>query len=1518
MKYSVVIVTYNSRDEVFDCIRSVKLLYETEAELIVVDNGSADGTAELLRSESGITFLENAENAGFSAACNQGAQQAAGDYILLLNPDTILAGDPLGNMQRVLEENPECVAVGPVSNYAAGLQSMRNYHDEPTLSLHPNNRFAIADHLRKEYRGQSQTTPLLIGFCLMMPIRYWQQFNGLDSSLVLGMDDLDLSWRITKAGHELRVAQDAFVFHHGQRSFSKGVSKTVEALKHRSRVAFTKKLVEHYGSFSSIPSSDTLWKMDWFTPVPPEQWGGEDPMIHSENNQNRPSSQSEDSSAAEHSAAWCVVVEKHQSAATLRATLDHLLRCQQQDIIVVNFADFPVAEKYLEEGVDEFKMASSAKTGMVLRKVRKLHADRKLIVLRAGQFFNRIQLQTILALGQGYGALQDLQSGQTLYTDGNAKEWVPESVFREMDFPWCVLAADSGISVQRLPYLADGAFQIEDAGLLGLPEKPLRSSSQNPSEASEPFHEQIKGISFEMTDDMGRTRTYAGAPQNPEVVPDFALPEDYILSEDDVAKLNQTVAGQSRDAGHSGDAGQNSDANDSNTNDSKSNDSIQIDAAEKPGPTSEPIGGTTEEVPDALKPMLERCKKICFWGKNTTLGLDGAPMDPSGADGIVLRIALSDMPGLSTILGNFRLQGIQYFALIYDNAHWQNPDGKPWDHSGLYMNDVRRELLRAGLVIEGYNAWKNSNGSHDENFGGHRIPGAALTDVELLHSRAESVIVYAMPAAEELHTQKKVSVVLLALNQVEYTRKCIESIQRNCTQNLELILVNNGSTDGTREYFDSVPGAVVIHNEENLGVSAGWNQGIRRATGEYVLILNNDTIVVPGTIENMVRAACNHANVGIVGPRSNQIAGPQLVKDFTWESEEDILRKAQKFQQQMDRSAWEFSRIKGFCMLVPMKVVHQTGLFDERFGKGNFEDDDYSCRVRKAGYNLLVADDSFLFHFGSVSFGQAGIDWNEQMKINMKLFEEKWSEGRASAIDDATWGAPVQSDSGAEESAKFVSGVSFQTSSDQTFAASGTGWEMLEQGAFESARNWFAQELGNDEINPQLLMGMARSLEGLEKNQDAFAFYCRALELNSADQQLAGEIVNFLVGHFDANSISDTLSWFRRRFPHLKAFQGEETSSAMLETGWQEQVQQYLEEKDFSRAMAILSARAEKGEDSFAVHNLMGVASYYQEKFDEAFRQFEQALRHNPENADALLNYYDCGLRLGHRSKVLQKLEYARSLNPKIPGVEMAIQEIKAYHQRDEIPPDKIIYHRECNIAAENLIREGVAEKAEEILQAVLQDDTRNYRALNNLGLLRWYQQNTDEAFSYFSRAVESNPWYIDALVNLHDCALVSDRVDDFKPWLEKSMQVHPFHPELVQIQKSLQKGEIPSRLQDYFNANQKEQSNKQRIAEAQQMLNHGDYNNAVLAFHDILEKDPACVEAFNGIGISAFYRGDYEDARKLFEMALKYKPLDADTLLNYWDASCKSGNEAQARQVLENALAIDPSLTAVKEVLEA
>ena len=281
-----------------------------------------------------------------------------------------------------------------------------------------------------------------------------------------------------------------------------------------------------------------------------------------------------------------------------------------------------------------------------------------------------------------------------------------------------------------------------------------------------------------------------------------------------------------------------------------------------------------------------------------------------------------------------------------------------------------------------------------EGAGPERKPGSAGSRLE------------AVPRTAAHHTEKLVSIVILGFNQVEYTKKCIESIRHHTRQKYELILVDNGSKDGTEAFFRSIPGAKVIRNPENLGVSKGWNQGMRLAAGEYILILNNDIIVGPDWLENMVRLAESDPSIGLVGPRSNYIAGPQVVPEVPYRQEAEILPFIRKWQEEHALSAAEFGFIKGFCHLIPRSVFEKVGFYDERFGKGNFEDDDYCVRVRYNGFRALFANDSFIHHYGSVSFNQESVDWRALMIENQKKYEQKWAKG-AAAVNDTQVDVPV-------------------------------------------------------------------------------------------------------------------------------------------------------------------------------------------------------------------------------------------------------------------------------------------------------------------------------------------------------------------------------------------------------------------------------------------------------------------------------------------------------------------------------
>jgi GT2 family glycosyltransferase len=203
---------------------------------------------------------------------------------------------------------------------------------------------------------------------------------------------------------------------------------------------------------------------------------------------------------------------------------------------------------------------------------------------------------------------------------------------------------------------------------------------------------------------------------------------------------------------------------------------------------------------------------------------------------------------------------------------------------------------------------------------------------------------------------------------------------------LEIIIVDNASTDGTKQWVTDFargkPHIKVILNEKNVGFSAGNNIGIDNASGEYIILLNNDTFVTPNWIKNLLDHFTD-PRVGLVGPVTNNIGNQAKidVPDYHTEKEFINLGLVQHYNNYRKQYELREGSLAFFCIAIRRSIIKEIGYLDENFGYGWFEDDDYCLRVRQAGYITIIADDVLIHHEHSASFNKL------EEKFRLKLFE---------------------------------------------------------------------------------------------------------------------------------------------------------------------------------------------------------------------------------------------------------------------------------------------------------------------------------------------------------------------------------------------------------------------------------------------------------------------------------------------------------------------------------------------------
>ena len=241
----------------------------------------------------------------------------------------------------------------------------------------------------------------------------------------------------------------------------------------------------------------------------------------------------------------------------------------------------------------------------------------------------------------------------------------------------------------------------------------------------------------------------------------------------------------------------------------------------------------------------------------------------------------------------------------------------------------------------------------------------------------------------------RTSVVLLCYNKADLTFQCLRSLVRELDfDDAEVIVVNNASRDETRRMLDRFGTYVrAVHSDTNLGFVHGCNAGASVARGKYVVFLNNDTVVLPGWLENLVETAERDPRVGAVGSMfiypdgTLQEAGGVVWRDAAAAS----YGRGQSPEDRRFSFAREVDYCSGASLLVRKDLFDRLGGFDRRYAPIYYEDVDVCMGVRSLGHKVIYQPASRIVHFEGAT---SGTDTRTGLKrfqlINREKFREKW------------------------------------------------------------------------------------------------------------------------------------------------------------------------------------------------------------------------------------------------------------------------------------------------------------------------------------------------------------------------------------------------------------------------------------------------------------------------------------------------------------------------------------------------
>lgn len=748
------------------------------------------------------------------------------------------------------------------------------------------------------------------------------------------------------------------------------------------------------------------------------------------------------------------------------------------------------------------------------------------------------------------------------------------------------------------------------------------------------------------------------------------------------------------------------------------------------------------------------------------------------------------------------------------------------------------------------------------------------------------------------------SIVLLTWNQLDYTRQCIESLFKYTHSAFELIVIDNGSTDGTLEYVRKLDRAhtaciriETIANSNNLGFAKGCNQGLAVSRGDYLILLNNDVVLTSQWLQRLIRAVENDPQLGLVGPMTNYVSGPQQITNPTYDV--NTLKGLEKYIQihakTYDGQIESNGRIAGFCMLMRRAVIEKIGGLDERYAIGNFEDDDFCARAYLAGYKAAVIKDCYVHHYGGRTFAGNQIDYDARMKANWMVFKRKWHIpddmplGReyslpipAGGFDETkhyvpvtprkTGGSPMSTLDQVYEFTKhqiaphqkdvaiWILERICEEAYDHARAHHELGLLHFECNEPHKAQHHLEQAASIDPENPSFAKDLGDFYHVVRKDtHSALEKYESVLQRqpNNQDTLLkAGHL------HLAAKQYEMAKACYTRLLSlnpnHAEARTFVEKLDEVFKTSNQHafpeelyaQAHERLSEGDKAGALALLDQVIERDPQNALAHNDRGVLSFEQNDKEKAMYHYEQAVDLEPENVTFLKNLADFyWVERGDAGKALK--QYVQVLQVAPSDVETLIncgQICMALEKNDDAHD---FFNRAQQIEPWN-------ENVKKLLSDLEQTTHNTSHPMDRDTLYRQAQSKAADgdlagAIADLNRILEKEP---ENATLYNDIGVLNYETGNMEKALSCYEQAVRLNPDHTEFRKN---------LADFY------------------MMEQGRAEDAMKLYVKMLEKDPQDLDCLLACGLVCICMKKTDDARIFFQRVLEIEP---------WNASAKQGLE--------------------------